>query len=213
VENEREHLEYWQSFYASEERSKVPAEPSAFARWVASREAARGPLVDVGTGTGRDALWFAREGGRVVGLDFAESAVQLATSRAEEQDVDAEFVRLDLYHDGEVDELALKLAADLAPTVIYARFFVHALEDEGRANLWRFARQVLVAGGSLYLEFRVRETQHEFGEHYRHFVSPEVVAAEIVQHGGTVVHQEVGTGLAVYKHEDPLVCRLVASWG
>jgi hypothetical protein len=44
-------------------------------------------------------------------------------------------------------------------------------------------------------------------------VSPEVVAAEIVEHGGTVVHQETGTGLAVYKHEDPLVCRLVATWG
>ena len=31
-------------------------------------------------------------------------------------------------------------------------------------------------------------------------------------HGAVVDHLEVGTGLAVYKTEDPSVCRLVASW-
>jgi SAM-dependent methyltransferase len=212
VEDQEEHLAYWESFYSGKGSEKVPDEPSAFARWVAGREAAPGPVLDVGTGTGRDALWFGREGYRVVGLDFAESAVRLATLHAEQQEVHARFQRIDLYHADEVAEMSAKLATELNPRVVYARFFVHALEDDGRRNLWQLARGSMTGTGRLYLEFRVARTEHEFGEHYRRFVAPEVVAAEIEDHGGTVEHHEVATGLAVYKHEDPLVCRLVASW-
>jgi SAM-dependent methyltransferase len=210
---EHEHIGYWESFYASDARTKVPREPSGFARWVADREEVPGPLVDVGTGTGRDAIWFARQGFSTVGLDYAESAVRLAAALADEERVDARFTRLNLYHPDEVETLGAKLAADVAPRVVYARFFVHALEDDGRQNLWRLTRDLLRDGGRAYFEFRVGKTKHEFGEHYRHFVAPEVVREEIEAHGGQVQHCEVGTGLAVYKHEDPPVCRLVASWG
>lgn len=210
--DEHEHIGYWESFYSSDARSKVPRDASSFAQWVAEREQAPGPLVDVGTGTGRDAIWFARQGFRTVGLDYAESAVRLASALAEQEGVDASFTRVNLYHPEEVDELAAKLAADLSPRVVYARFFVHALEDDGRQNLWRLTRDLLTQGGRTYLEFRVGSTEHEFGEHYRHFVAPEVVAEEIEAHGGRIEHQQVGTGLAVYKHEDPPVCRMVAAW-
>lgn len=212
MSEDHEHIGYWESFYASDARTRVPQQASGFAHWVAGREPAPGPLVDVGTGTGRDAIWFARRGFRTVGLDYAESAVRLASTVAHEEGVDARFQRLNLYHPEEVQEVGAKLAVDLAPRVVYARFFVHALEDDGRQNLWTLTRDLLVAGGRAYLEFRVGSTQHEFGEHYRHFVRPEVVAAEIESCGGTVEHQEVGTGLAVFKNEDPPVCRLVAAW-
>jgi hypothetical protein len=89
---------------------------------------------------------------------------------------------------------------------------VHALEDDGRQNLWRLVRLLLQGGGRAYLEFRVTETDHVFGEHFRHFVSPEVVMEEIARNGGRIEHHEVSTGLAVYKDEDPLVCRIVATW-
>jgi SAM-dependent methyltransferase len=210
--DEHEHISYWESFYAGDARARVPREASGFAQWVTEREVVPGPLVDIGTGTGRDAIWFARQGFRTVGLDYAEAAVRLASSLADEEGVDARFERLNLYHPEEVDELGTRLAAELTPRVVYARFFVHALEDDGRLNLWRLTRTLLRAGGRAYLEFRVGSTEHEFGEHYRHFVPPEVVAAEIAAEGGRVEHQQVGTGLAVYKHEDPPVCRLVAAW-
>ncbi len=210
--DEHEHLDYWESFYGSNARAAVPLEPSSFARWVAGREVGPGPIVDVGSGTGRDTLWFAREGYRAVGLDYAQSAVRLASGHAEREELDARFQTLNLYHPDEIAEVGAKIAADLAPRVVYARFFVHALEDDGRQNLWRLARDLLIDGGRLYLEFRVQGTEHEFGEHYRQFVPPDVVAAELQAHGAVVDHLEVGTGLAVYKTEDPPVCRLVASW-
>jgi SAM-dependent methyltransferase len=206
------HLDYWDAFYSSEARARVPEEPSGFARWVAAREAAPGPLIDVGSGTGRDTLWFGRNGYRAVGLDYSESAVRLAAAHADQQELDTSFAQLDLYESDDVDDLGAKLATEVAPRLVYARFLVHALEDDGRRNLWRLTRALLPSGGRLYLEFRVRHTEHEFGEHYRRFVPAEAVAAELVEHGALVEHREVATGLAVYKHEDPLVCRLAASW-
>lgn len=209
---EHEHLDYWEGFYASKASTLVPQEPSAFARWVADREQQPCPMVDVGTGTGRDALWFARNGFDVVGLDYAQSAVALATAHAQNEGISARFERLNLYHVDELTETGGRLASELGPQVLYARFFVHALEDDGRENLWRLARLLLKSGGRAYLEFRVTETNHVFGEHFRHFVAPEVVMAEIEAVGGRIEHHEVDRGLAVYKDEDPLVCRIVAAW-
>ena len=212
VDDDHEHRAYWEEFYRSEASRKVPTEPSPFARWVAEREQPPGPLVDLGTGTGRDALWFARRGFETLGLDYASSAVELASSHADEEGLNARFEQLNLYHDDELSDLGGRVAQTLRPEVLYARFFVHALEDDARLNLWRLAGILLPRGGRVYLEFRVSETQHFFGEHYRHFVPPEVVESEIVAAGGTVESQEVGHGMAVYKNEDPRVCRIVAAW-
>lgn len=209
---EHEHREYWERFYASAASREVPEEPSAFATWVAEREPTPGPLVDIGTGTGRDALWFCTQRFDTVGLDYAESAVARATEVARSRGQAVTFETLNLYHRDEVDAVADQLARDLHPRVLYARFLVHALEDDGRLHLWRFARAMLPTGGRLYLEFRVAETEHVFGEHYRRFVEPERVAAEIGLEGGRIEHHEVGYGLAVYKTEDPRVARIVASW-
>lgn len=209
---EHEHRDYWEAFYASAASRAVPEQPSAFAEWVAGREQVPGPLVDVGTGTGRDALWFSSQGFEALGLDYAESAVASATQVARTRGLSVTFDRLNLYHGDEVDAAAGKVARDLRPRVLYARFLVHALEDDGRLNLWRFARAALGAGGRMYLEFRVAETHHEFGEHYRHFVGADLVADELTAAGGRVEHQEIGYGLAVYKAEDPRVARLVATW-
>ncbi len=205
-------LGYWEDFYGSDRRAQVPAEPTAFAQWVATQEPVPLPLVDIGMGTGRDTLWFASQGFRALGLDAAESAVRLASELAERRGLPAEFRRLDLHDDAGVTKLAKRVSADFTPRVVYARFLVHALDDEGRRNLWRLSRGLLAAGGRVYVEFRVAQVQHEFGEHFRRFVAPAVVESEIEVEGGKILSQEVGTGLAVYKTEDPPVCRIVAEW-
>lgn len=92
---------------------------------------------------------------------------------------------------------------------------MHALEDEGRHHLWRLARMALRAGGRLYLEFRTgkdAKAEHAFGEHFRRFLNPDTVVDEIESSGGHIEHREEGHGYAVYKNEDPHVCRLVARW-
>lgn len=213
------HRDYWDSFYANAADRTVPEEPSPFARWVGDQhqtgsEAARPPrIVDVGTGTGRDALWFSSCGFDVFGLDYSPQAVALAARRASAAGLTAAFDLLDLYDDEQVTARAAQIAAPA--TSVYARFLVHAVEDTGRANLLALAATVCAGGSRSYLEFRTgkdAEARHVFGEHFRRFLDPSVVVDEAEQLGGTVVHHEEGHGLAVYGDEDPHVARLVVAW-
>jgi SAM-dependent methyltransferase len=206
---------YWKELYSSDRDALVPDKPTAFAHWVGEREAASTSLVDIGCGTGRDALWFASSGHRVLGLDFVPAAVARARAKAKAEGLTASFEYLDLGDLRQVLAMGARFAHARHPHVLYGRFLLHALEDPGRHNLWRLARMALRSGGRLYLEFRTRKDAHQrhaFGEHFRRFLRPSAVVDEIESSGGQIEHREEGHGLAVYRDEDPHVCRLVARW-
>lgn len=207
------HHDYWDGFYAGRASGSVPEQPSAFARWVERQLPAGQEVVELGFGTARDSLFFARQGRRVRGFDFAGSAVTQANRQACERELAARFDVLDLYDDLGVSRVAGSLSAP-GPRAVYGRFLVHSLEESGRANLLRLSAAVLRDGGELYLEFRTGKDlgqQHLFGDdHFRVFLDPMVVELEIEALGGEVTYREEGCGLAVYKTEDPHVARLVA---
>ncbi|WP_051399544.1 class I SAM-dependent methyltransferase [Haloechinothrix halophila] len=211
----RKQHQYWESFYSGQKSAAVPDEPSAFAQWVHERESTSRPLVEIGFGTGRDALWFAGLGYQVHGLEYAHSAVEHARDTANATDVSAEFEVFNLYELRQVLAMGARLAQDATPKTLYGRFLLHALEDDGRQHVWRLAQMALRAGGLLYLEFRTgadAKTEHAFGEHFRRFLDPDAVVNEIEARGGHIEYREENHGLAVYKDEDPHVCRLAVRW-
>jgi len=210
MRGERKHARYWQNFYKTK-ASKVPGEPSSFARWVAGRDPRPTSLIDVGCGTARDSLWLSGQGMDVLGCDYSPAGLAFATDRAAEQGRDAAFRRLNLYDVRQLLATGALLARERKTDAVYARFLVHALEDDGRQNLWRFSRSVLRnSRGRVYLEFRTEATEHEFGEHFRQFVQPDVVTEELGSYGFEIEHCEDRYGLAVHRAEDPRVCRIVA---
>jgi hypothetical protein len=127
------------------------------------------------------------------------------------------FSVLDLYDDSACAVAAKELARTLDRPVIYGRFLLHSLEERGRTNLFDLAAVALASGGRIYLEFRTgkdAEAEHVFGDdHFRAFLDPSAVAAEIAERGGTIRRLEEGHGFAVYRSEDPHVARLVADFG
>ena len=209
----QQHHDYWDGFYAGRASGRVPEQPSAFARWVERQLPARQEVVELGFGTARDSLFFARQGRRVQGFDFAESAVAQAGRQACARGLAARFGVLDLYDDLGVGRVAEALSGS-GPRAVYGRFLVHSLEEDGRANLLRLSAALLRDGGELFLEFRTGKDlgqEHAFGDdHFRVFLDPMIVEQEIEALGGVVTHREEGCGLAVYKSEDPHVARMVA---
>jgi SAM-dependent methyltransferase len=211
-----EHLDYWEQFYATARSGDVPLEPSNFATWVEDRLDAGASVVDVGCGNARDSLFFARQGRRVIGLDYAHSAVTNARHAAGKAGWEhLTFAQLDLYDPDAVTRTAAELSAR-RPLAVYARFLVHAVEADGRHGLWDLARHASGAGtGRLFLEFRTGKDAHlphAFGEHFRNYLDPHVVVEEVEALGGTVVHYEEGHGLAPYRDEDPHVSRIAVQW-
>ena len=209
------HRKHWDGFHAHL-ASRLPAEPTDFARWVAEEYPSSRPLVDVGSGTGRDALWFARRHGRrVTGWDYSMGAVNRSRRATLRGDVTADFEVVNLYDTRAVLTLGAELSRQPEPVDLYARFVMHALDPSGQTNLVRLASMSLRRGGLLFLEFRTprdRARTKAFPDHRRYPLRPRAVAAMIRRSGGRVVHRESGVGLAILGDEDPHVCRMVASW-
>lgn len=210
----RTHRKQWDTFYGAH-RSSLPTKPSSFAKWVAAEYPSDRPLIDVGAGNARDARWFAKRTGReVTAVDYTIGAMLRAQRRASDS-LPLSFQVANLYDAREVLALGVRLSRLDEPADVYARFLLHALEDLGREQLWRLSSIALRRGGHLFLEFRTdrdRKLPHVFQQAGRRYLDPATVVAEIEAHGGRVVHQEAGTGLAPFRTEDPHVCRIVARW-
>jgi SAM-dependent methyltransferase len=206
---------HWDSFYAGQWRA-VPKKPSAFARWVAVEYPSQRRLVDVGSGTGRDALWFAERHGRpVLGVDFSFKALRRAGKRAERRGLPAAFEELNLHDLRAVLALGARLAHEPEPCDVFVRLTMNGLEPQGQQHVIRLASMALRRGGSLFLEFRTeedRQRDHLFAGHSRVFLNPHTVRRWIEAAGGEVVYERSGTGMAVLRQEDPHVCRMVARW-
>ncbi|SDO33408.1 class I SAM-dependent methyltransferase [Geodermatophilus sp. DSM 45219] len=202
--------DYWQDFYASADVDRVPPVESGFATWVAEQLPPAAGVLDVGTGTGRDARYFARTGRPVLALDYSSAAIERGRAAADREGWAADFRVVNLADLHQVAEVA----GQMDPAVdwhLYARFLVHAIDDLARANLWTLAAAVARRGGECWLEFRTdrdEREKHVFGDHFRRYLDPQQVVLEAKEHELKVLSLVEGRGLAPYGEEDPWVARL-----
>jgi hypothetical protein len=203
----------WNDLYR-DRRHEVPKGPSSFARWTDDLLPHGAGIAELGSGTGRDAAWFARSGRPVRAYDFSGAAVRQTRRRLVSEGVSASAVAAVTLNDR---RSALVTGAELAgadaPLNLYARGLVGCLDDEALDHLCLLAAMALRRGTSLFLEFPATGTTaptEPVDLHRR--VDPERVAAAITARGGTVDLLEVGAGLDFLDRPDPHVARLVARW-
>ena len=101
---------------------------------------ALGPIViDVGCGTGENALFLASRGHNVTGIDAAPAAIDSARAKARERGLTAEFIAADV-----LEALpAIGMSSDAVTDV----GFFHALTDEQRPVFVDALAEVLVSSG------------------------------------------------------------------
>lgn len=98
----------------------------------------RGSVLDVGCGTGENALYLAQRGHYVWGVDLVESAIEQARHKARERALDARFFELDALELPELDRIF--------DTVVDSGLF-HVFDDEDRERYVQMLGQVLRPGG------------------------------------------------------------------
>ena len=91
---------------------------------------AHGRALDVGCGSGRDAVYLAKRGWQVTGVDFADTGLKAARQRAQQEGVEVQWVKGDV---AELGALGLVSGYDL----LYDFGCLHLLPDAGRRGLAR----------------------------------------------------------------------------
>lgn len=176
--------------------------PSATADWVADHlvdRLAQEPdlrVVELGAGTGEDALRLAERGLSVLALDYARQSLRAPARRARREELPAEFDHLNLYDLRDVLTRGALVARRRSRQALYARDLLEALEPDGLENFWRFASMTMRDGGTAYLEGQAlsradaAEQRAERGGGRLRPVDPRVLEGRAVRTGGRVVHRE-----------------------
>ena len=208
----REDKDQWGRFYKMHRR-EIPRTASPFARWVIQQADAT-VVIDVGCGTGRDTLHYARKGRTAIGLDVVSAAYRPAQRKAAKRGLDASFRHLNLSRCGD-HAYRRRAGWTQQTTAITARFVLHNLQPADRDHFWRLCTMLLQGGGRAYLEFRVprdRPLPKHWAGRGRRYLSPKAVVNEAARYGATEISRVVSRGLARFEDEDPWVCRLVLEW-
>jgi SAM-dependent methyltransferase len=132
--------ERFQNAYAGDAPPWDIGKPQAVFVAVADRVA--GSVLDVGCGTGENALFFAGRGHAVTGVDFLEPPIAVAKRKAAERGLAATFLVK--------DALRLREWTERFDNAIDSGLF-HVFSDEGRVQYVQGLRTVLKPGGRLFL--------------------------------------------------------------
>lgn len=110
--------------------------------FVEAADRINGSILDVGCGTGENALFFANRGHKVTGIDYLEQPVANAKDKAQQRNLQATFLVGDALH---LDEIP-----DIFDSVIDCGLF-HVFSDGERQRYVTGLASVVKTGGALFL--------------------------------------------------------------
>ncbi|KNX76809.1 hypothetical protein DA83_05375 [Pseudomonas sp. 250J] len=198
---------YWDDFYSRQDVA-LPLLPSQFAVFAASDFPGVDSVVEFGCGNGRDSEFLAMTGLQVLALDASSEAVELCRQRTRSANVRYEHCSVQ-----NSAEVLRAFVADKRRVVVYARFFLHAIDEAMEAVFMDLLATGLPTGSLLYFEYRTKEdeqVQKKFGQHYRRYIDHEALICKLRALGFSLDYQVQGRGFAKYRDEDALVGRCVA---
>ena len=206
---------YWDNFYKNNRNYSE----STFCNEIRQKFQQDTIVVDIGCGSGRDSFSFAANGFEVFGIDGSHEAIAANTERAKELNYNGEviFSKADLS-----DGIALREIFSTVLTrseqgkkkiVLYLRFLLHAIDDQTQQVLLDAIAECLPIGTTFVAEFRSAEDAERsevYDDHYRRFIETDKLLVELMNRGFSIKEFYKGTGLSIYKDEDPFLARVLA---
>ena len=115
-------------------------------------------MLDLGTGAGTAALYFARLGARIVGVDVSSSAVDMAKKNAQNLGLSVDFMVAD------ITQLELNQTFD----IVIDSTLLHCLIGKDRDAFYSVAKKHLVNDGKLFINTMIADelVQTRFNDKY-----------------------------------------------
>lgn len=200
---------YWSKFYAS--RSAVSS-PSPFAIHCADLFRPGQRILEIGCGNGRDANYFSENGFPIVAIDKSHEAINSCSRNITNKNA--------VFICGEAMDILRE--PDENFDIVYCRFSLHAMTEKEENGALFAAHGLLKPGGLLCIECRsINDSMARTGEvispseridgHYRRFIVREELEAKLASLGFAIMQMVESSGLAIFKDEDPIVIRVIAS--
>jgi SAM-dependent methyltransferase len=196
---------YWNEFY-SEKKALVPSNPSRFAILTKDLVPSTSVLIDFGCGNGRDSIYFSEHMYKVYAIDASQEATRIVGS-SELHNITQLLGSTEVLGD-----LLKSLNDTSAPIVLYARFLLHAIDDETENSLLKIMHKFKHKLHYICLEYRTIEDSQltkEFGEHFRRYINHESLIASLKNLGFSIYSTSKGRGFSIYGSDDPYLGRIV----
>lgn len=137
-------MNFWEKIYEGSPQWDIGSPQPEFVKSFERNEFSKGKLLDVGCGTGDNAIFFAEKGYSVSGIDIVEKAIEKARLKAENRRVKVNFKRinvLDLKREFKKSEFSIIIDSGL----------FHVLSDSERLIFVQQIHYVLKYQGSYFM--------------------------------------------------------------
>lgn len=195
---------HWDKYY----QDNIYSPPSLFAKYCLDKIDPCSTIIDMGCGNGRDSVFFADHHHKVYACDQSHNGLRLIQHIDNITTLECSFADINDSINESLD-------------VAYSRFSLHAVDKKTASKAISWVSQKLRYSGKFFIEVRtIYDELYNSGtkvesdafvtDHYRRFIRPEDLKAELTLNGFKIHEFEVSNGFAPYQGEDPKVLRVYA---
>lgn len=204
----KENIKYWNNFYKDKSIVSARNFPSQFAAFCLGvmNENNIDHIYDLGSGDGRDAVFFSNYEKQVIALDKSKSAIELLKKRTKKNK------KIDVVHYDLNKKLPDFKERNRIKIAFYSRFLIHVLNEKSLENFFKNCSSCMKIDDILFIEYRGikdRNRPKETSPHFRKFYSEKKIDNIIKKNYLKITYQVEGNGFAKWKKDDAFVCRKV----
>lgn len=206
---------YWDNFYKDFQIENN----STFCDYIKTKVKNDMFIIDLGCGMGQDTWSFYRDNYTVIGIDRSKIAIDRnnekkillgASSRIKFENIDISSKKSFSSYFEKIKETENKLQKKI---LVYARFLLHSVEENVENLLLEIISDNFKKGDLFAVEFRTIEDKGKgkiYNNHFRRYIDADKFINKcILKYQLEVVDYIKGTGLSVFKSEDPFLARIL----
>jgi cyclopropane fatty-acyl-phospholipid synthase-like methyltransferase len=206
---------YWENYYAKHGQDSGISHHSSFSEFCLDkfRFEAGSTIVEIGSGNGRDAIYFAHHGYNVIAIDQSTAAIDIERKNIANDvnrnlsPISSDFIRHNFDFGVPID-------------IFYSRFTLHAISKQDELILLPKIYDSLVKDGLFCIEVRTTKDPL-FGkgedcgdntyltDHRRRFIESKAFIDQVLSIGFSLLFFTEENNLSVYKDDNPVLMRII----
>ena len=206
---------YWENYYRQHGKDDEIISHSSFANFCLINffQDKKNNIVEIGSGNGRDAIYFAHNQHKVIAIDQSIDALDVGRLNIS-SDVNKNIISIS------DDFTKMNFIFDLPINVFYSRFTLHAISKEDEEVLLPKIYESLEINGLFCIEARTtNDPLFGVGEdcgdntfltdHRRRFIESNIFLKKVLSFGFRLLFFTEENNLSIYGNDNPVLMRIV----